>query len=236
MFASRRTVLRSAVGAAAVMGAGFLSAAPAQAKAKSTSFLRNARRSGRNVVTHKLSPNGWPINTGVDIGGGVWARPVPGAGFDVDVSIGDVEVILVHVARRFHYEVDTLGPGEVIGFKRAKGLARQELNHASGTAIDIRPRFYPIGASGGFFPHQVEVIRDILADCEGLVRWGGDFRTPDEAHFQIDAPPADERIAATAAKLRAWNFTPGMGAGVIFNPADSHRKAVAQALEKRQNA
>ena len=53
-------------------------------------------------------------NTGPDAGGTVWTRPVPGTGFDVQVSIGDAEVILVHVIRRFHYEIDTLRPGDVV--------------------------------------------------------------------------------------------------------------------------
>lgn len=83
----------------------------------------------------------------------------------VAVSIGDVETVLVHVVRRFHYEIDTLRKGEVVG-RRKPGQVRKGLpqgNQASGTAVQIRPGRYPHGAKGGFFPDQLTVIRDILA-------------------------------------------------------------------------
>lgn len=232
MQVSRRSVLLGGAVATAAVGTELLLPLPAGAASKRAA--PPPAPPTNPALTGTASPNGWPVNTGSDAGGTVWTRPVPGTGFNVQVSIGDAEVILVHVIRRFHYEIDTLRPGDVVGFRAAGGLSGHLLNHASGTAIDIRPGHYPAGAHGGLFPHELAVVRDILAECDGVVRWGGDFGTPDEAHFQVDAPPADPRVAALVTKLRAWNTTPGRGAGAVPDPRDPARRAAAQRLAERQ--
>lgn len=124
----------------------------------------------------------------------------------------------------------------MVGF-RAPGSVKHsdyEENHASGTAVDIRPGSYPRGVKGGFLPYQLAVVRDILAECDGVVRWGGDFSVPDESHFQIAIAPGDPRLRALVKKLRGWNGTPGAGAGVIRNPQDKKRLAAAEKLERAQ--
>jgi len=181
-----------------------------------------------------LSANGWPVDAASNSGGCVWSRPVAGTGFDVDVAIGDAEVVLVHVVRRFHYEIDTLLPGEVVGFKRPGQVSGYETDHASGTAVDIRPGHYPPGVRGGFTAQEVEVIRDILAECDGVVRWGGDLEAPDEAHFWIGVPPGDERLRTVVARLRAWTHSPHRGAGVVPDVRAADRRRRARALERRQ--
>jgi hypothetical protein len=52
------------------------------------------------------------------------------------------------------------------------------------------------------WPERV-AIRSILNECRGLVAWGGDFKTPDEAHFQLAVKPGDKRLAKLAESL-AW--------------------------------
>lgn len=223
MTTTRRVFLRAAVGVALTVGAGATLAPPAAA-------------APAKVQPGTRSPNGWLVNTAANKGGSVWTRPVAGTGFGVDVAIGDAETVLVHVIRRFHYEIDTLRPGEVVGF-RAPGSVKHsdyEENHASGTAVDIRPGSYPRGVKGGFLPYQLAVVRDILAECDGVVRWGGDFSVPDESHFQIAIAPGDPRLRALVKKLRGWNGTPGAGAGVIRNPQDKKRLAAAEKLERAQ--
>ena len=112
----------------------------------------------------------------------------------------------MHVIRRFHYEISGPGKPDVVTYLRHVQVRRAspESNHASGTAVAIRPGWYPPGVRGGFFPHEVTVIRDILAECEGVVRWGGDDDKPYEAQFYIDVPPGDDRLARLVAKLRRW--------------------------------
>ncbi len=73
-------------------------------------------------------------------------RPVPGIPVDgVQVRMGDVETVLVHVIRRFHYEIDELRRDDVTGWRHPskvrKGMA--ESNQASGTAVQVRPGSYP---------------------------------------------------------------------------------------------
>ncbi|MEV6982906.1 M15 family metallopeptidase [Sphaerisporangium sp. NPDC051017] len=214
MISSRRAFLRSAASIAVVSGAGALLAQPVFASAGKDS-APPPHHDLVDTVPGKKSPNGWSINTAANSGGSVWTRPVPGTAFNVDVAIGEVEIVLVHVIRRFHYEIDTLRPGDVVGFRAASLRRGYELNHASGTAIDIRPGHYPPGVRNGFYPHEVAVIHDILAECEGVVSWGGNFSYPDEAHFAIGVPPTDERMRRVTSKIRGWNSAPGAGAGVI---------------------
>ncbi|WLW53912.1 M15 family metallopeptidase [Streptomyces sp. YU58] len=233
MAATRRHFLRSAVTTAVAVGAVSGTAVTASASGGATS---GSAASDTAAGSGAVSANGWPIAAAPDDGGSVWTRPVPGTGFGVAVAIGDVETILVHVVRRFHYEVEALRDGDVIGYRAPATTKGYETNHASGTAVDIRPDCYPAGVKGGFFAPQAAVIRDILADCEGVVKWGGDFTTPDESHFQIDVPPTSPEVKRVADKFRAWNASPGEGAGVARDALDGDRRAAARALQRRQAA
>jgi hypothetical protein len=65
------------------------------------------------------------------------------------------------------------------------------------------------------------VVADILADCEGVVPWGGDLKPVKRSHFHVGVKPGDPRLKRLAARIRGWNGTPGEGAGSIdaFAPA-----------------
>lgn len=239
MAVTRRMFLRAAAGIAATTGTATLLAQPAAADTKnpanpSKAEIAEARRRAIAILTGEKSANGWSVNSAANAGGSVWTRPVPGTGFDIDVSIGDVELILVHVIRRFHYEIDTLRPGDVVGFKEPGKSKAYESNHTSGTAIAIRPGWYPPGVRDGFFPQQLMVVRDILAECEGGVRWGGDDNKPYEAQFSIDVPPGDERLTRLLAKFRGWADQPGAGAGSAVDVRAPRRRATAEKLESIQ--
>lgn len=177
----------------------------------------------------RTTANGWPV---------VAAAPshrVEGAGgVRFGALDGDVATVLTHVVRRYHYEIHTLGTTEVTGHTAARAVAAPyESNYLSGTAIAIRPLLYPVRARDGFFPHELVVVRDILADLEGVVKWGGDESTAKESHFQIDVRPGDSGLRRVAAKLRGWDEQPGEGAGTIDALAPGRVKA-AKALAARQ--
>ncbi|MFF0188033.1 hypothetical protein [Streptomyces sp. NPDC005244] len=241
---SRRTLLaRAAVitGAsiAASLPASHYLASPAYAAGRRPSPLsvkeavRRAQDRTRRVRTGKTSRNGWEMERAADNGGSIFTRPVAGTPLSgIAVRMGTVETLLVHVARRFHYEVDELREGDVVGW-RAPGTVRKglaESNQASGTAIQVRPGHCPSGTRGGFFTQQERVVRDILAELEGVVRWGGDDRTPDESLFYISVGPDDKRLAKVADKIWTWNHTPGRGSGVMIDPMQPARRSRAERL------
>lgn len=219
---TRRTVLRTAAvtGAAAAVGS-VLPAAPA------------AAREGRGPKRPATSENGWTIQANADLDSQVWTRSVAGTGLSVPVWIGDVEAILLHVIRRFHYEIEEIQPNDLVGWTPASKVRKRgpESNLASGTAVRIRPG---ARAKGGFFPLQELVLRDILADCDGLVRWGGDDREVDESLFSIAAGPRDERVSAVGARLRGWETSPGEGAGITVDVLSPSRRTRAEGLARRQ--
>ncbi|WP_406331686.1 hypothetical protein [Streptomyces sp. NBC_00203] len=243
----RRTVLRRAafIAAGATVGSQVL-ATPGYAADKNPdpAALRKALKKAQQKAAERKarvesgikSKNGWEMEKVADDRGNIYTRPVPGAPVDVQVRMGDVETVLVHVIRRFHYEIDALRKGDVVGWRTPgrvrKGLA--ESNLASGTAVQIRPGSYPSGARGGFYPLQELILRDILADCEGVVRWGGDDRRPDESLFSIDVRPGDARLVQVAEKIRGWNFTPGLGSGVLVDPLQPARRKAAKRLAGQQ--
>lgn len=211
---------RQALGLTAGITAGaFLTGIPGAAAAPDPGVWRGSRTQNR-----------WPV---VDAGGTDVLR-IEGTDVDVRLLKGDVATVLLYVARRFAYEIDMLRPGDVQGHtSRRHGRSRFESNHLSGTAIAIRPLFYPLGAepSTGMSAQEHTVVLDILADCDGVVAWGGDLKPVKESHFHIDVHPGDQHLGEVAARIRGWNNTPGRGAGTIdaFAPARIRRARKASA-------
>jgi hypothetical protein len=202
--------------AAGVTTGAFLAGSPSAAAVPD----QRAWRGGR-------TQNHWPV-----VGRGhIDTFRIEGTGVDVPLLKGDVATVLTYVARRFAYEIDMLRPGDVEGHTvhRAVGTGF-ESNHLSGTAISIRPLFYPLGAQKGTGLSELEkvVVADILADCQGVIGWGGHTNPVKESHFQINVRPGDPRLARLARRIRGENEAPGSGAGSIdpFLP-DRRRKAAA---------
>jgi hypothetical protein len=175
---SRRTLLRSAAAASAVTGL-TVAVAPASSAARSRVDRRaiqrlaaSRRRALARIRAGHRSANGWEVETVVDDGGAIWTRPVAGSEASVAVRIGAAETVLLHVVRRWNYEVSSLLAGDVVGFRPVGRGRGPESDHGSGTAVDILPGSLPAGTRDGLLPAQVAVVRDILEDCEGVVRWG----------------------------------------------------------------
>lgn len=150
----------------------------------------------------QLSPNGWPVG---DPATSIGVRTLAVAGTAVRLPVSDTAAgaVLLHVARRFHREVEPLGAG-CWGYSYRANVNSPGVwsNHASGTAIDLNAPRHPNGAAGTFTSDQVRAIRSILEECRGTVRWGGDYsRTKDEMHFELDVAPGHKTLAAVVAGL-----------------------------------
>jgi hypothetical protein len=167
------------------------------------------------------SANGWP-----ELPQAPW-QPVEGSGLQVQLADGAAALLLTYVARRFHYEIDQLRAGDLTGFTPtvAAGPA-YETNYRSGTALAIRPHAYPFGVRGGFYPQELVVIRDILAELAGTVAWGGDFDQPKESHFEIAYRPGHPSLDAA---VRRIDGTASAGAVDAFQPA---RRTRAKQFER----
>lgn len=208
---SRRTVVRSA----AVLGT-MTAASPAAgaAPASATGFGRTGERAA--ATPPETTPNGWPVQANTDRDTQVWTRAVAGTGLSVPVWIGVPEAILLHVVRRYHYEVTEIRTGELVGWQ-ADGLdaTMPEANLASGTAVRIRPG---ASAPGSLFPLEKTRVRGVLVDCRGVVRWGGEDPRVDESLFYLDAGPKDPRVHRLATRLREGEAIPGKGVGAAVDP------------------
>lgn len=124
---------------------------------------------------------------------------------------GDVSVVLLWVANRFHETVEPLRwPGNWGYAERAiRGSSTTLSNHASGTAIDLNAPVHPLGQRDTFPTLDVRAIRAIVEYCEGVVRWGGDYTgRVDEMHFEINAGAA--AVKRIADKIRDHQNRPAV--------------------------
>ncbi|MGW8365517.1 hypothetical protein ACWGK1_33840 [Streptomyces wedmorensis] len=221
---SRRRVLGAAGSVAGAAALGFLDLTPAAA---ATPGAQAGPEPTPTTWRGSRSANGWKILEEAA------AHPIEGSGLTVRLAGGDAATILLHVARRFHYEIDELRTGDVTGHTTSRSVRRpHESNYLSGSAIAIRAYAYPLGVRGGLYAHEQVVVRDILAELDGVVAWGGDLASPQESHFELALAPTHPKVRGVARKLRGWRDTPGQGAGTIdaFAP---ERLASAQAFTTR---
>lgn len=178
------------------------------------------------------SANGWTVSSAA-----IATFTVAGSGRSVSLH-SDAAPVLLYVARRWHYEVLPLteGTDTVTGYSthRMSGIDF-ESNHLSGTAIALHPGAFPLGAGEGLWPHQEVIVRDILADCEGVVKWGGDLNPVKQSHFHIDVPPSSKELARLTERFRNWELRPGQGPGAVADPAAPARRAKARRLKHAQN-
>ncbi|HCG55315.1 MULTISPECIES: peptidoglycan-binding protein [Brevibacterium] len=128
---------------------------------------------------------------------------------------GDVATVLAYVAKRFHSEVEALKwPGNWGYAERPiRGSSTTLSNHASGTAIDLNAPQHPLGTSpnANFSSSQITKIHRILNDCDGVLRWGGDYRgRKDPMHVEINKGTA--AVRSLAKKIRAGS-KPGPSGG-----------------------
>jgi hypothetical protein len=139
--------------------------------------------------------------------------PVEGTDATVQLLPGPAATILRYAARRFHYEIDTLHPGDLVGTRNS---------------LEIRPAWYAPGVTGGLLPHQVTVVRDIIAACDGLLAWAGDAPVPREGLFTLTVAPGHPRLRALAGRL-SGSLTGGrrssrVGAGTALPYTEARRR------------
>jgi peptidoglycan hydrolase-like protein with peptidoglycan-binding domain len=148
------------------------------------------------------------------------------AGTDVKVAVrtGPAGDLLLYAAARWHREVEPLrAPDGVLdcwGYaeRLIRGSSTELSNHASGTALDLRARAHPLGTPTArtYTAAQIAAAHRIIDDCQGALRWGGDYANParggvagarvDSMHVEANAPEA--RCAQVLAHLTGGGGTP----------------------------
>lgn len=118
---------------------------------------------------------------------------------------GDCGWVLNHFSKKFEDEVENLNPTDCHGFSRRSISGTSEWsNHASGTAVDLNATQHQSGRSGTFSGVELDNLRDLLANYDDVIRWGGDFRTTtDEMHFEINK--SYDAVQLVAQRLRKNN-------------------------------
>lgn len=119
---------------------------------------------------------------------------------------GDVSVVLLWCATEWHRTVEPLVWPGIWGYaeRTIRGSSTTLSNHASGTAIDCNAPQHPLGTAitANFSPAEIHAVRRLVAFCEGVVRWGGDYSgRKDGMHLEINANAA--AVKRIADKIRA---------------------------------
>ncbi|MGG5257134.1 peptidoglycan-binding protein [Phycicoccus avicenniae] len=156
---------------------------------------------GAEGAAAATSQNGWPAGSSSSVP--LTRLTVGAATFPAGVRSGQVATVLGYVVRRYDREVERLVSGWCWGhaYRPIRGASTLS-NHSSGTAIDCNAPRHPLGKAGTFSAAQRSRIHAILADCDGVVRWGGDYSgRKDEMHFEIDVRPGDARLAALVKRI-----------------------------------
>jgi hypothetical protein len=147
--------------------------------------------------TGATSQNGWPVDPPRGM------RTVPGTNVRVNVANGPAGDVLTYVLSQVDQRVQRLDPNATWGYAHREIRGGTALsNHASATAVDMNSDQHPLGARGTFTQDQVDQIHQIVAETNGVVRWGGDYRgRADEMHFEIVGTPEEVQAAADRIRL-----------------------------------
>lgn len=151
--------------------------------------------------------NGWPASENRDSIGINKDFEVAGVKFPGGVKSGDVSTVLGYVAAQFHNRVEPLVGGWCWGWAYRDVRGGSSLsNHAAGCAIDVNAPNHALGKKGTFSAVKEAEIKRIVAECHGVVRWGGTYSRPDEMHFEVVGTPA--QVAEAARKLGGTSAPP----------------------------
>jgi hypothetical protein len=153
---------------------------------------------GQWGTTVATSQNGWPVATAAQQDNGLYA----GATFPNGALAGDVAFVFRWLITQLHTRVEKVKPGACWGWfvKPVAGQTTGYSNHSSGTAMDFNAEDHPLGAESTFTTAQVAEIHAILAEADGVIRWGGDYSgRKDPMHFEVVKTPA--AVKALRAKL-----------------------------------
>lgn len=141
-------------------------------------------------------------------------------GGSISLRKGDVSVVLLWCLNQWHQHVEPLKwPGNWGYAERLIiGSSTVVSNHASGTAADADAPEHPIGTdpTSNFMTEQIAAIHAIVAFCEGVIRWGGDYvGRKDGMHLEINAGVAE--VTRIASKIRNG----GVAAPVVTSRKDN---------------
>ena len=145
------------------------------------------------------SQNGWTASK-IRAEIGIESFSVPGTKIKLSCAKA-VAPLLVGFAAEFHELIEPIDEGGLDDwgycYREVRGSTTSLSNHSSGTAIDLNATKHPLGKAGTFPLAKVPMIQ-ALAKKYGL-KWGGDFRRPDEMHFEIALSEA--KVAALIGSL-----------------------------------
>ncbi len=149
------------------------------------------------------SQNGWPVIWAVDRPHMIDERPINGHRYPNGFRKGNVYKAFVWLFTQLNNRVEPVAEGsppDEWGYNVKRiGKGKIWSNHSSGTAGDYNASQHAQGRHDTYSLRQRQEIREILAEADGIFRWGADFSNPDDMHFEIIKGP--EEVAAFIFKI-----------------------------------
>lgn len=126
------------------------------------------------------SQNGWTVLFNAPSGRLRWitGRTLP----------GDVQIVFDYLCKRLD-KIEKCRPEWCWGWnvRAIRGKSSGYSNHASASAIDYNAPAHPLGVTNTWTPREKAEINKILADMDGVIRWGENYSgRKDGMHFEIN--------------------------------------------------
>jgi hypothetical protein len=148
------------------------------------------------------SQNGWSASPTLKL------RPLVVNGVSFAPGIrddDDVAYVLRYFAEQYAARVEPLRSGcWGFSYRADRNQASDLSNHASATAIDLNAPQHPndVPTARTFSAKQIAEVHQILSECHGALRWGGDYtHTVDAMHVEVNVSPA--RLREIVAQMQA---------------------------------
>ena len=141
------------------------------------------------------SQNGWSVLFSAPSGTMRW---ITGR-----IRPGDVDTVFEYLCARLN-KIERCRPEWSWGWnvRAIRGKTSGYSNHASATAIDYNAPAHPLGVTGTWSAKEKDAINRILADMNGVIRWGENYSgRKDGMHFEINRGPLAVKLLAR--KIRA---------------------------------
>lgn len=171
------------------------------------------------------SQNGWPALPPSSNLLHTWVIPAPSGTTKLRLRGGSAGFLLCHLALWFDDAVEDLMEPVLddwgFAFRAVRGFETTLSNHASGTAMDLNATDHPLGLTGTFTQHEIDLIHKRLRLYRGVIRWGGDYQNRKDAmHFEVnddlrEAERVARRLINSPRGKRLLRANPGQKAVIL---------------------
>lgn len=159
---------------------------------------------------------------------------IEGSDLSLSLTNGPAAAALLHVARQLFYHTTLLDSQDIVStapaWARHPGVRLLE----SGVAFLVKGQAFSPGVVSVLTEGELIVVDDALADCEGVIGWGGDLHNPWAGFFYAKAESKNRKYVEFERELWDRRFTPSRTGGALDPFVASRRRAALEFKKTRR--